>query len=53
MPSKGMASASGASKEEENNHLNYDGNIPKKQKKVDVPSRSQKNKKNLNINLGA
>jgi hypothetical protein len=43
---------SGASKEEENYHLNYEGKIPKKWKKVDVPSCSQKNKKNLDIDLG-
>jgi hypothetical protein len=49
---KGKASASDASKEEENYHLNYDGKIPQKWRKVDVPSHSQKNKKNLDIDLG-
>jgi hypothetical protein len=52
MPSKGKASMSSASKQEENYHLDYDGEIPKKWKKVNVPSCSQKNKKNLDINLG-
>ncbi len=52
MPSEGEASASSASKEEEDYHLDYDGKIPQKQRKVDVPSCSQKNKKNLDIDLG-
>jgi hypothetical protein len=52
MPSKGKASASGASKDTENYHLNYDGKIPKKRRKVDVPSRFQKNKENIDIDLG-
>jgi hypothetical protein len=51
MPSKGKASTSGASKEEENYHLDY-GEIPPKWKKDDVPSCSQKNKIKLDIDLG-
>jgi hypothetical protein len=52
MPSKGEASASSTSKEEENYHLDYDGKVPPKWRKVNVPSCFQKNKKNLDINLG-
>jgi hypothetical protein len=45
MPSKGKASASGASKEGEKYHLDYDCKNPPKRRKVDVPSCSQKNEK--------
>ncbi len=51
-PAKGKASASGASKEEENYHLDYNGKIPPKWGKVNVPSCSQKNEKSTDIDLG-